>query len=104
MRVGKQGAGRAISVPYGLDGDPLAVATVRRIFAEFCHPYAHFTLSEIARALNVDEVATKHGRRWHASSVKYILRNAAYVPEVIDAEAFEQAQARLEWLRPGPPK
>ena len=104
MRAGKQGAGRAISVPYGLDGDPVAVATVQRIFAEFCHPYAHATLSEIARALNTDEVATQRGGRWHASSVKYILRNAAYVPEVIDAALFEQAAARLQRLRPGPPK
>lgn len=104
MRAGKQGAGRAISVAYGLDGDPVAVATVRRIFAEFCHPYAHFTLSEIARALNVDEVATKQGRRWHASSVKYILQNGAYVPAVIDADLFGQAAARLQRLKPGPPK
>lgn len=80
------------------------MATVQRIFAEFTHPYAHFTLSEIARALNVDEVATKQGRRWHASSVKYILQNGAYVPEVISAEIFEQAAARLARLRPGPPK
>ena len=104
MRAGKQGAGRAISVPYGLDGDPVAVATVRRVYAEFCHPYAHATLSEIARALNTDEVATRRGGQWYASTVRYILCNAAYVPGVIDAEAFEQAAARLQRLRPGPPK
>jgi hypothetical protein len=104
MRAGKQGAGRAISVPYGLDGDPVAVATVQRIYAEFCHPYAHATLSEIARGLNTDEVATQRGGRWHASSVRYILCNPAYVPEVINAELFEQAAARLARLRPGPPK
>ena len=104
MRAGKQRAGRAISVAYGLDGDPVAVATVRRIFAEFCHPYAHATLSEIAKALNTDEVATQRGGRWYASTVRYILCNAAYVTEIIDAELFEQAAARLARLRPGPPK
>lgn len=104
MRAGKQSAGRAISVPYGLDGNPLTAATVRRIFAEFCHPYAHATLSEIAKALNTDEVTTQRGGRWYASTVRYILANAAYVPSVIDAETFEQAQAKLKRLRPGPPK
>ena len=104
MRVGKQGAGRAISVPYGLGGDPTEAAIVRRIFAEFCHPYAHATLSEIAKALNTDEVASQRGGRWYASTVRYILCNAAYVPEVIDTEIFEQAAARLARLRPGPPK
>jgi len=103
MRAGKQGAGRAISVPYGLDGDPVAVATVQRIYAEFCHPYAHATLSEIARALNTDEVATQRGGRWHASSVRYILRNPAYV-DLVGAVLFDQAQNRLQRLRPGPPK
>ena len=38
MRAGKQGAGRAISVAYGLDGDPVAVATVKHIFAEVLPP------------------------------------------------------------------
>ena len=104
MREGKQGAGRAISVPYGLGGDVDEAAIVRRIFAEFCHPYAHATLSEIARALNTDEVATRRGGQWYASTVRYILCNAAYVPGLINAEAFEQAQARLQRLRPGPPK
>lgn len=104
MREGKQHAGRAISVPYGLDGDPVAEAVVRGIYADFLHPYAHATLSEIAKALNADEVATQRGGQWHASSVRYILSNPAYVPGVIDAATFERAQARLQRLRRGPPK
>ncbi len=104
MRAGKQGAGRAINIPYGLDGDPVAVATVQRIYAEFCHPYAHATLSEIARALNTDEVASRRGKKWYASTVRYILTNAAYIPEIINAEMFKQAQSRLQQLKPGPPE
>ncbi len=103
MRQGKQACGRAINPPYGLD-DPAAADVVRRIFAEFCNPYARFTLSEIARALNVDEMATRHGRRWHASTVKYVLRNPAYVPDVVDADTWQAAQRRLQALRPGPPR
>lgn len=79
------------------------MATVQRIFAEFADPYHRFTLTEIARALNVDDLATKRGGKWHASSVKYILRNPAYVPDVIDDKTFDRVQARLKELRPGPP-
>ena len=62
---------------------------VRRIFAEFGDSYHRFTLSEIARALNVDEAATQHGKRWHASTVRYILTNAAYAETgVIDSVTF----------------
>ena len=104
QRTGKQNAGRLTSVAYGLDGDPTAVATVRYIFAEFVAPYRHTTLSEIARDLNTDEVATARGGKWHAGTVRYVLRNVAYVPDVIDTSTFEAAQRRLQALRPGPPR
>ena len=104
QRTGKQQAGRLVSKPYGLDGNPDAVDTVQRIFAEFTRLYAHATLSEIARDLNTDEVATARGGKWHAGTVRYVLRNVAYVPDVIDTSTFEAAQRRLAALRPGPPK
>ena len=102
MRTGKQQAGRSIQIAYGMDGDPAAVATVQRIFSEFTDVYHRFTLTEIARALNVDELATKHGKRWHASTVRYILDNDVY-RELVGPETFDAAAARLGRLRPGPP-
>ena len=104
QRTGKQQAGRLTSVAYGLNGDPDAVATVRRIFSEFCHPYQHATLSEIAKGLNVDQVATQRGGKWYAATVRYILSNEGYVPTVISQSAFDAAARRLQALRPGPPK
>lgn len=104
MRTGKQAGGRSIAIPYGLDGDPVTADIVRRIFAEFCEPYRRPALSEIAAALNVDQVPTQRGCRWHASTVRYILQNSAYVPDVIDVATFEQAQQRLQRLRSGPPR
>ena len=103
MRTGKQQAGRSIQIAYGMDGDPAGVATVQRIFSEFTDVYHRFTLTEIARALNVDELATKHGKRWHASTVRYILANTAYA-DLVGREAFDAAAARLGQLRPGPPR
>ena len=104
QRTGKQNAGRLTSVAYGLDGDPDAVDTVQRIFAEFVRLYADATLSEIARDLNTDEVRTQRGGKWHAATVRYILRNVSYTPDVIDTSTFEAAQRRLQALRSGPPK
>lgn len=103
-RTGKQQAGRLTSVAYGLNGDEAAVVTVRRIFAEFTRLYAHATLSEIAAGLNTDEVATQRGGKWYAATVRYILSNEAYVPDVIGESTFEAAARRLHALRPGPPK
>lgn len=102
MRTGKQAAGRAISPPYGLGDDTAAADVVRRIFAEFCEPYRRPALSEIAQALNVDQVATARGGQWHASSIRYILCNPAYL-DLVGAETFTAAQSRLARLRPGPP-
>lgn len=104
QRTGKQQAGGLTSVAYGLDGDPAAVAIVQRIFAEFCHPYLHATLSEIAKGLNLDEIPTKRRGRWHASTVRYILNNDAYAPAVVSEEMYNRAQQRLRFLRSGPPK
>ena len=103
-REGKQQAGRLTSVAYGLEGDPVAVATVRRIFTEFLELYAHATLSEIAAGLNTDEIPTRRGGKWHAATVRYILSNPSYAGVVIEPDTFELAQARLQALRPGPPK
>ncbi len=91
-------------MPYGLDGDSVAAAVVQRIFADFTRLYTRATLSEIAAGLNADEIPTQRGGKWHAATVKYILSNAAYVPGVIELATFEQAQERLQALRPGPPK
>lgn len=35
-------------------------------------------LREVARTLNERGVRTKHGRQWHASTVRYLLRNELY--------------------------
>lgn len=91
-------------MPYGLEGDAEAAATVQRIYAEFTRLYVRSSLSEIAAGLNIDEIPTLRGGKWYAATVKYILSNAAYVPGVVDRETFELAQDRLQALRPGPPK
>lgn len=104
MRTGKQRAGRLTSLPYGLGDNPAAAATVQRIFMEFCEPYRHATLSEIAMALNVDQVATaRGGAHWYPSTVRYVLRNKAYI-DLVGREAFDAAQRRLSRLQPGPPR
>ena len=76
---------------------------VRRIFAEFTHPYRHTTLSAIAAGLNIYQAATRRGAQWHASTVRYVLANEAYA-DLVGAAAFAAAQARLAQLRPGPPR
>lgn len=68
--------------PYGYDreGDNLQTndqeqATVKRIKAL---KEAGATLREIASALNDEGVPTKRGGKWHASTVRYILKNSLY--------------------------
>ena len=53
------------------------LATVARIraWAEAGEGFA-----AIARRLNADEVPTKRGGRWHASTVRYLVRNELYEP------------------------
>ena len=53
--------------------------------------------------MNVDDVPTQRGGKWHASTVRYILTNDGYA-DLVGQEAFEAAQERLQRLRPGPPK
>jgi hypothetical protein len=101
MRTGKQQAGRKIRVAYGLDGDPATADVVRRIFTQFCDLYRRPSLPELAQSLNVDELPTQRGGRWHASTVHYILANLAYA-DLVEAELFDVAQNRLARLRPGP--
>jgi DNA invertase Pin-like site-specific DNA recombinase len=71
--------------PYGYDYDkqsemlvalkPEAVIVVR-VFNEFS---AGKSLSAIARALEADSVAPRHGRHWRSSTISQILSNPVYV-------------------------
>jgi DNA invertase Pin-like site-specific DNA recombinase len=70
--------------PYGYRrrGDTLhehraELATVARIREAAA---AGESLAGIARALNADAVPTKRGGKWHASTVRYLLRNDLYEP------------------------
>lgn len=103
MRTGKQQAGRAINPGYGLGDDPAAADVVRKLFTDFADPYRRPSLADLAHDLNVDGVVTARGGQWHASTVRYVLRNDAYA-DLVGREAFEQVRARLERLRRGPPK
>ena len=99
-------------VPFGykIEGghqviDAEQAAVVVRIFSEFCRPHFHTGLSEIAHDLNVDGVPTQRGGKWHASTVRYILRNQVYAEAphaIISRGAYDQAQDRLATLRMGP--
>ena len=62
-----------------LHPDNAELATVARI-----HDLADAgtSLAAIARQLNADAVPTKRGGRWHASTVRYILRNVLYAEAV----------------------
>ena len=82
--------------------------TVRRVFVDFCNVYSRPSLTEIAEALNTDGIRTARGAEWHASSVRYMLRNSTYLgdssrPGLVSPELFDMAQRRLDSLRPGPP-
>lgn len=111
-------------VPYGYligaDGtwtiDDAAADIVRKVFADFNELYAHTKLSEIADALNTDEVPTQRGGKWYASTVKYILSNGIYAglvqydgqadvpgaqPAIISLDTYNRAQSRLNALKPG---
>lgn len=69
-------------VPYGFDriGDELRenatelaiVAKIRSLRAE------GLSLGKIAARLNGEGVRTKNGKKWHGSTVNYILRNSLY--------------------------
>ena len=104
MRAGKQRTGRAIKFAHGMDGDPAAVAVVRRIFTEFTELYAHATLNEVAAGLNTDGIPTaRGGKAWYASTVRYVLRNDVYAA-LLGRATFYAAQSRLARVHSGPPK
>lgn len=70
------------AIPYGFSryGDALQViemefGMIRQI--QDWHA-SGWPLRKIADALNEGRVRTKNGRRWHASTVRYILRNSLY--------------------------
>ncbi len=93
---------QTIRPPYAMDGDPAAVATVRRIFAEFTALYHPANLDKIADGLNTDQVATAKGAsQWFASGVKNILAQDAYA-DLVGQKTFQTAQERLSRLRSGP--
>ena len=100
-------------VPFGFkqEGSGLVIdaeqaVIVQRIFSEFCRPYIRAGLSEIAAALNLDEVPTQRpGGKWYASTVRYILGNQVYAEQpgaIVSRGAYERAQSRLATLRMGP--
>ncbi len=114
-------------VPYGynyIDGsgfvvDEQAAAVVRRIFDEFTRTYTHTTLSEIADGLNIDNVPTQRGGKWHASTIRYVLSNGWYAglvqfdgqepvigeqPVIVSKDVYDAVQRRLDALQPGPVK
>lgn len=74
-------------IPYGYrsDGagglaiDPGQAPVVLRIFEE---NGAGRTLQAIADGLNADGIASAKGRRWHPSSVSYLLNNQVYAGKV----------------------
>lgn len=88
--------------------DDAVADVIVRIFGEFAAPYRHTGLTEIAHDLNVDQVVTARGGQWHASTVRYVLRNRAYAgrrpgfPAIIDQELWDAAQRRLAGLPMGP--
>lgn len=102
-------------IPYGYRREGLelvveedAADTVRRVFYDFCAIYSRPSLTEIAESLNTDGLRTARGAVWHASTVRYLLRNSAYLgdssrPAIVSPDMFETAQRRLDSLRPGPP-
>lgn len=105
-----------MAIPFGYFYDsanniaiePSAAAVVRRIFDDFTRPYSRESLSEIAAALNTDDIPTARGGKWHASTVRYVLSNPTYArdqgwPPIISTATFEAAQYRFAVIKPGPP-
>ena len=99
-------------VPYGYkqQGSGLVIdaeqaAIVQRIFQEFTRAYIRAGLTEIAEGLTVDEVPTQRGRKWHASTIKYLLANQVYAEQpgaIVSREVYDRAQSRLASMRHGP--
>jgi DNA invertase Pin-like site-specific DNA recombinase len=70
------------AVPYGYSryGDALKVLEMEfDMVGKIQDWHARgWPLRKIAETLNRRRVRTKHGRRWHASTLRYILRNSLY--------------------------
>lgn len=93
--------------------DQSAAETVVGVFDRFV---AGQNMSKIAADLNADSIPTALGGKWYASTVRTILLNGFYAglaqwgdenkpghrPPIISRELYDQAQARLDAIRPGP--
>ena len=54
------------------------------------------SLAAIARRLNEDSIPTKRGGRWHASTVRYLLRNALYEVAAEDGGSMSEPERLLK--------
>jgi site-specific DNA recombinase len=91
---------------------------VRRVFSMYLHGDYNFT--QIEKVLNAENIPSKHGKLWGASSVKCILTNPNYIGKVryschdearyfesdgkheaiIDAATFYEVQEKIERTKP----
>jgi len=85
------------SVPFGYSSedkslkiDDVAIKVVREIF--HLKRYNRMGLREIARHLNENNVPTARGGKWHAGTVRYILKNELYKGRVIYKEVSSDRQ------------
>lgn len=73
-------------------------AIVRRIFTMYLHD--DYSLNEIARRLNAENIATKKGRKWQNKTLKLLLTNPNYVGKVRyslnDASRYFEADGQHE--------
>lgn len=97
----------------GFTVDSSAAETVVGIFNRFIDGQ---NMSKIAADLNADSVPTALGGKWYASTIRTILLNGFYAglaqwgdesqpghrPHIISRELYDQAQSRLDAIRPGP--
>ena len=87
-------------------------ATVRSVFELFLNGHS---INAIAKAMNEAGAPTAAGGKWYPATVGYILRNGQYAglsqwdgvevegayPPIISQATYEDAQRRLQSLRPG---
>lgn len=85
------------SVPFGystedknLKIDDVAIKVVKEIF--HLKRYNRMGFREIARHLNNNNVPTARGGKWHAGTVRYILRNELYRGKVVYKEVSSDRQ------------
>lgn len=104
---------RATGVLLGQEPHPEEADVVRSIFSEYL---AGFGIRTIARHLNEKGIATSTGARWNDGQVRRLLVNPAYTarrvyrgevvgegdwPPLVEPDAFERVQARLQSKREG---